>query len=102
MPKFRLLVDVDSVVEEAEHLEDLFKDGIEADNEEEAERLVEAKVKELMYGGPYYTVTEGDDDQIELDIERDIQRRQEELQMGFEGCGSCVGSDTFDQGVHLL
>ena len=35
MPKFRLLVDVDSVVEEAEHLEDLFKDGIEADNEEE-------------------------------------------------------------------
>ena len=28
----------------------------------EAERLVEAKVKELMYGGPYYTVTEEDDD----------------------------------------
>ena len=62
MPKFKLLVDVDSVVEEAEHLEDLFKDGIEADNEEEAERLVEAKVKELMYGGPYYTVTEDDED----------------------------------------
>ena len=62
MPKFKLLVDVDSVVDEAEHLEDLFKDGIEADNEEEAERLVEAKVKELMYGGPYYTVTEEDDD----------------------------------------
>ena len=34
MPKFRLLVDVDSVVEEAEHLEELFKDGIEAENEE--------------------------------------------------------------------
>ena len=62
MPKFRLLVDVDSVVEEAEHLEDLFKDGIEADNEEEAERLVEAKVKKLMYGGPYYTVTDEEDD----------------------------------------
>ena len=28
MPKFRLLVDVDSVVEEAEHLEDLFKDWL--------------------------------------------------------------------------
>ena len=67
MPKFRLLVDVDSVVEEAEHLEDLFKDGIEADNEEEAERLVEAKVKELMYGGPYYTVTDEEDDYWELD-----------------------------------
>ena len=45
-----------------EHLEDLFKDGIEADNEEEAERLVEAKVKELMYGGPYYTVTDEEDE----------------------------------------
>ena len=62
MPKYKLLVDVDSVVEEAEHLEDLFKDGIKADNEEEAERLVEAKVKELMYGGPYYTVTDEEDD----------------------------------------
>ena len=40
--------------------------------------------------------------QVELDIERDLQRRQKELQMGFEGCGSCVGSDTFDQGIHLL
>ena len=36
--------------------------SIEADNEEEAERLVEAKVKELMYGGPYYTVTDEEDD----------------------------------------
>mgnify|MGYP005727153899 CR=1 FL=1 len=62
MPKFRLLVDVDSVVDEAEHLEELFKDGIEAENDEEAERLVEAKVKELMYGGPYYTVTDEEDE----------------------------------------
>ena len=62
MTKFRLLVDTDSIVEEAEHLEDLFKDGIEADNEEETERLVQSKVKELMYGGPYYTVTEGEDE----------------------------------------
>ena len=62
MPKFKLLVDVDSIVEEAEHLEDLFKDGIEAENEQEAERLVQAKVEELMYGGPYYTVTDEEDD----------------------------------------
>ena len=58
MPKFRLLVDIDSMVEEGEHLEDIFADGIE----EEAERIVSAKVKELMYGGPYYTVTEPEED----------------------------------------
>ena len=61
MPKFRLFVDTDSIVEEGEHLEELFKDGIEADTEEEAERIVSAKVKELMYGGPYYTVTDEED-----------------------------------------
>ena len=61
MPRFRLLVDTDSIVEEGEHLEELFKDGIEADTEEEAERIVSAKVKELMYGGPYYTVTDEED-----------------------------------------
>ena len=61
MAKFRLYCDVDSVVEEAEHLEDLFKDGIEAESEEEAERIVSAKVKELMYGGPYYTITDDDE-----------------------------------------
>ena len=63
MPKFRLFADVDSVVDEAEHLEELFKDGIEAENEEEAMRVVDAKVKELMYGGPYYSVTEDEGDQ---------------------------------------
>ena len=42
MPKFRLLVDIDSMVEEGEHLEELFKDGIEADTEEEAQRIVQA------------------------------------------------------------
>ena len=62
MPKFRLLVDVDSVVDEAEHLEESFKDGIEADSEAEAERLVDAKVKELMYGGTYYTITDDEED----------------------------------------
>ena len=61
MPKFKLLVDVDSVVDEAEHLEEIFKDGFDC-SEEEAERIVSAKVKELMYGGPYYTVTEDDED----------------------------------------
>ena len=30
MPKFRFLADVDSVVDEAEHLESIFEDGIEA------------------------------------------------------------------------
>ena len=61
MPRFRLLVDTDSIVDEGEHLEDLFKDGIEADTEEEAERIVSAKVKELMYGGPYYTLIDEED-----------------------------------------
>ena len=68
MPKFKLLVDVDSVVDEAEHLEELFKDGIEADTEAEAERLVEAKVKELMYGGPYYSIVEADDDEDDAPV----------------------------------
>ena len=63
MPKFRLFADVDSVVEEAEHLEELFKDGIEAENEEEAMRVVDAKVKELMYGEPYYSISEDEGDQ---------------------------------------
>ena len=63
MPKFKLLVDVDSVVDEAEHLEELFKDGIEAENEEEAMRVVDVKVKELMYGGPYYSISEDEGDQ---------------------------------------
>ena len=62
MPKFKLLVDVDSVVDEAEHLEEIFKDGFDC-SEEEAERIVSAKVKELMYGGPYYSIVEADDDE---------------------------------------
>ena len=62
MPKFRLFVDTDSIVEEGEHLEEIFADGIEAETEEEAERIVSAKVKELMYGGPYYTVTDEEDE----------------------------------------
>ena len=61
MPKFKLLVDVDSVVDEAEHLEEIFKDGFDC-SEEEAERIVQAKIKELMYGGPYYSIVEDEDD----------------------------------------
>ena len=60
MPKFKLLVDVDSVVDEAKHLEEIFKDGFDC-SEEEAEKIVEAKVKELMYGGPYYHIVEDED-----------------------------------------
>ena len=62
MPKFRFLADVDSVVDEAEHLESIFEDGIEAESEEEALKIVDKKVKELMYVGPYYTVTDDDEE----------------------------------------
>ena len=62
MPKFKILVDVDSVVDEAEHLESIFEDGIEAESEEEALKIVDKKVKELMYDGPYYTVTDDDEE----------------------------------------
>ena len=30
--------------------------------EHEAEMIVDAKVKELMYGGPYYAIVEPDED----------------------------------------
>ena len=69
MPKFRFLADVDSIVEEAEHLESIFEDGIEAESEKEAMKIVDKKVKELMYGGPYYTVT--DDDDLDYEGEED-------------------------------
>ena len=69
MPKFKLSVDVDSVVDEAEHLESIFEDGIEAESEKEAMKIVDKKVKELMYGGPYYTVT--DDDDLDYEGEED-------------------------------
>ena len=69
MPKFKISVDVDSVVDEAEHLESIFEDGIEAESEEEALKIVDKKVKELMYGGPYYTVT--DDDDLDYEGEED-------------------------------
>ena len=58
MPKFKLIVDVDSVREEAEHLESLI---IEADNEDEALTKADKIVKKQMYSGPYYNVEEYDD-----------------------------------------
>jgi len=64
MAKWKLIVDVDSVREEAEHLESIFEDGIEAEDEHEAEMIVAKKVKELMYGGPYYAIVEPDEDEI--------------------------------------
>ena len=45
MPKFTFLADVDSIVEEAEHLESIFEDGIEAESEKEALKIVDKKVK---------------------------------------------------------
>tara|TARA_Y100001970_G_scaffold232185_1_gene288884 strand:- start:2087 stop:2278 length:192 start_codon:yes stop_codon:yes gene_type:complete len=63
MAKWKLIVDVDSVREEAEHLEQIFKDGIEAEDEHEAEMIVADKIKELMYGGPYYAIVEPDEDE---------------------------------------
>lgn len=62
MPKFKVIVDVDSVVDEAEHLESIFAEGIEAETEAEAEKVVDAKIKELMYGGPYYAITDEEDE----------------------------------------
>ena len=40
---------------------DAFQNGIEAEDEHKAEMIVEKKVKELMYGGPYYAITEDED-----------------------------------------
>ncbi len=63
MPKYKIIVDMDSPREEGEHLESIFENGIEAKDEHEAEMIVEKKVKELMYGGPYYAITEDDENE---------------------------------------
>ena len=52
MPKFRLLVDIDSMVEEGEHLEDIFADGIEAETEEDAERIDQSERSGWAGEGP--------------------------------------------------
>tara|TARA_B100000965_G_scaffold273936_1_gene231967 strand:- start:5604 stop:5849 length:246 start_codon:yes stop_codon:yes gene_type:complete len=70
MPKYRLIVDFDSPREEGQHLESLFN-SFSADDEVEAERLVDAKVKELMYGGPYWTLVEDEDEDKPIADARD-------------------------------
>jgi len=55
MPKFKINVDLDSAREEAEDLESR---TIEAKDEDEAMKKAAKIVKEEMYHGPYYNVTE--------------------------------------------
>jgi hypothetical protein len=62
MPKYKVLIDMDSPREEGEHLEAIFQNGIEAEDEYKAEMIVEKKIKQLMYGGPYYAITEYDEE----------------------------------------
>tara|TARA_Y100000592_G_scaffold35724_1_gene56709 strand:+ start:315 stop:509 length:195 start_codon:yes stop_codon:yes gene_type:complete len=64
MPKYVVNVDMDSPREEGEHIEEKFKNGIEAPNEHEAELVVDKFVKNQMYGGPYYSISkaEGEDE----------------------------------------
>jgi len=59
MPKFKINVDLDSAREEAEDLESR---TIEAKDEDEAMRKAYKIVKEEMYHGPYYNVTEVEED----------------------------------------
>ena len=61
MPKYKVTIDMDSPRAEGAHLEAIFQNGIEAEDEHKAEMSVEKKVKELMYGGPYYAITEDED-----------------------------------------
>ena len=62
MPKYIVNVDLDSPREEGEHVEKKFEKGIEAPDEHAAELVVDAFIKEQMYGGPYYSISEADDD----------------------------------------
>ena len=55
MQKWKITVDLDSAREEAEDLESRV---IIADNEHEAEIKAMETVKKEMYTGPYYNVTE--------------------------------------------
>jgi|TARA_R100001460_G_scaffold18238_1_gene38670 hypothetical protein len=62
MPKYIVNVDMDSPREEGEHIEKKFEKGIEATDEHAAEEIVCNWIKEQMYGGPYYSITEADDE----------------------------------------
>jgi len=63
MPKFIVNVDMDSPREEGEHIEKKFENGIEASDEHEAEEKVREFIDKQMYGGPYYSISEADDDE---------------------------------------
>ena len=62
MPKYIVNVDLDSPREEGEHIEKKFEKGIEAPDEHAAELVVDKFIKEQMYGGPYYSIEEADDE----------------------------------------
>ena len=63
MPKYIVNVDLDSPREEGEHIEKKFEKGIEAPDEQAAELVVDKFIKEQMYGGPYYSIEEAEDDE---------------------------------------
>tara|TARA_R100001079_G_scaffold54744_1_gene27981 strand:- start:211 stop:531 length:321 start_codon:yes stop_codon:yes gene_type:complete len=64
MPKFKVIVDVDSAREEAEHIESHFDKGIEASDEHDADMKVSSWIKKQLYGGPYYAIEEMEDDKL--------------------------------------
>ena len=59
MPKFRINVDLDASREEAEYLESI---TIEADDEDEALDKADKIVEEGSFGGPYYNVSEAEEE----------------------------------------
>ena len=63
MPKYIVNVDMDSPREEGEHIEKKFKKGIEAPDEHAAELVVDKFIKDQMYGGPYYSIEEAENDE---------------------------------------
>ena len=65
MPKYMVNVDMDSPREEGEHIEKKFEKGIEAPDEHAAELVVDKFIKDHMYGGPYYSIQEKEDDEAQ-------------------------------------
>ena len=59
MSKWRICVDQDAAREEAEHLESI---TIEADDEDEALDKADKIVEEGSFGGPYYNVSEAEEE----------------------------------------
>ena len=71
MPKYIVNVDLDSPREEGEDIERKFEKGIEAPDEHAAELIVDKFIKDQMYGGPYYSISEAEDDESHDDGEGD-------------------------------